>query len=73
MMLRNDSESTVEMGNVQGWNFSVAMAVIAPLFGLDAPWKKSSYAHSGLFAPGPVSIVSLPWITASRVHSSHSQ
>ena len=49
----------------QGGNFTAAMA----------PWKKKkkSYGHSGLCAPGPVSVVSLPWITVTWVHSSHSQ
>ena len=46
---------------MQGGNFTaatVAMAAIAPHFGLDALWKKkSSYGHSGLCAPGLVSVV----------------
>ena len=38
------------------------------------PMKKISwYGHSGLCAPGPVSVVSLPWSTATRGHSSQSQ
>ena len=35
--------------------------------------KNLIVGHSGLCAPGPVSVASLPWITATWVHSSHSQ
>ena len=63
----------------QGRNFTAAIAVIAPHFGLDVPWKKKLlYGHNGLCAPGSVQVpckkhqcggVGLPWITATQVHS----
>ena len=63
----------------QGRNFTAAIAIIAPHFGLDVPWKKKLlYGHNGLCAPGSVQVpckkhqcggVGLPWITATQVHS----
>ena len=35
--------------------------------------KKLIVGYSGLCAPGPVSVAGLPLITATQVHSSHSQ
>ena len=59
---------------MQGGNFTAAMVAVAPHFGLDAALKKKLIiGYSGLCAPGPVSVAGLPLITATWVHSSHSQ